>query len=711
MNLVAAVLTTLALLDEPTAVTVGPSGAIYVCEGRVGRISAFDSSGNLAGQFGSRGAAAEQLDHPRGVAVAPDGTLFVADTGNHRIALFDPRGRSIGGWGRFGSAPGEFNEPVAVAVDRTMVVVADARNDRVQIFDHAGNLRLHLWSYGYHDGAFDRPVAVALDADGNIYVTDQGNARLQKFDSLGRFVATWSGRGAVGPLVIEPRAMTLAADRLLLLDPPSGRRLGFDREGRWLGSWPAIGSTSLALFPDGSRLVSCSASTRSCVVEPVVTASGSVASATALELGEHRWPLHVAAGRAFVADPDSGGLRSIDLRGKRRRWGPRLGSTGHEPLAFVRPDGLWFDGVRQRLWVADGGNRRLQQLQLQIDGTATLHSALDLADPEALLVDPGRWELEPAGLEPGDLVAIGNDRLAVIDRALHRIVLLDRSYRLVGSFGSYAELRDPRALAFDPRDRQLVVLDGLSRRVVRFRLDGRIVGSWPIDATDPIALAVTPAGRLLVLDAARAELLRLTSAGRELGRWGRRGTAVGSLADPRALAVDPQGRILVLDSGGRRLQAFATDGRFFWASDLPTATTPTPAPIPATTTAPRRWISTTGRYEVVLRPATSQFPRGTPFDLAVEVFDREPARQLAKYVILDVDGAMPAHGHGLTVKPTVTATDSSALQDLLPGHGARGDGRFVAHGLLLHMPGRWDLYFDLRRGAITERVVVPFDLE
>jgi hypothetical protein len=43
-----------------------------------------------------------------------------------------------------------------------------------------------------------------------------------------------------------------------------------------------------------------------------------------------------------------------------------------------------------------------------------------------------------------------------------------------------------------------------------------------------------------------------------------------------------------------------------------------------------------------------------------------------------VDATMPQHGHGMNYRPTVEA---------------RGDGRFRASGLLLHMPGRWQLSF------------------
>ena len=48
--------------------------------------------------------------------------------------------------------------------------------------------------------------------------------------------------------------------------------------------------------------------------------------------------------------------------------------------------------------------------------------------------------------------------------------------------------------------------------------------------------------------------------------------------------------------------------------------------------------------------------------------------------LLRVDADMPAHRHGMNYRPTLS---------LQP------DGSFVAQGLLLHMPGRWRLRFEV----------------
>jgi hypothetical protein len=64
-------------------------------------------------------------------------------------------------------------------------------------------------------------------------------------------------------------------------------------------------------------------------------------------------------------------------------------------------------------------------------------------------------------------------------------------------------------------------------------------------------------------------------------------------------------------------------------------------------------------------------------------------------VELSVDAAMPEHGHGMNRVPRIEA----------------GDGHFRAEGLLFHMPGKWELYFDVTQGAVTERAQTIILLE
>ena len=61
------------------------------------------------------------------------------------------------------------------------VYVTDTRNPRVQVFNSEGNFLRKWGSRGSEDGQFDRPYGLAIGSDGNVYVADTGYYRIQVF--------------------------------------------------------------------------------------------------------------------------------------------------------------------------------------------------------------------------------------------------------------------------------------------------------------------------------------------------------------------------------------------------------------------------------------------------------------------------------------------------------------------------------------------------
>jgi hypothetical protein len=102
-----------------------------------------------------------------------------------------------------------------------------------------------------------------------------------------------------------------------------------------------------------------------------------------------------------------------------------------------------------------------------------------------------------------------------------------------------------------------------------------------------------------------------------------------------------------------------------------------------------RIVSNGGEYVVFLRTEPSLIPENEEFAVTIWVLPRNAIPpQPVDDISLDVDAFMPEHGHGMNRVPEITK---------------REDGGFDAKGLLLHMGGNWELYFDVTRGAITER--------
>jgi DNA-binding beta-propeller fold protein YncE len=69
--------------------------------------------------------------------------------------------------------------------------VPNADGNCIQKFDNEGNLLQQWGEMGEAEGQLQRPLNIALDAQGNIYVSENSNGRIQKFDPNGNFVAVY----------------------------------------------------------------------------------------------------------------------------------------------------------------------------------------------------------------------------------------------------------------------------------------------------------------------------------------------------------------------------------------------------------------------------------------------------------------------------------------------------------------------------------------
>jgi hypothetical protein len=113
-----------------------------------------------------------------------------------------------------------------------------------------------------------------------------------------------------------------------------------------------------------------------------------------------------------------------------------------------------------------------------------------------------------------------------------------------------------------------------------------------------------------------------------------------------------------------------------------------------TTTTDASWTSgdtADGTWSIAWRPVGGVIPPLDPF--TVEVVVRDPAGgAIPADVGVLVDATMPHHGHGMNVEPRITRT------------GERdGAATFLAEGMLLHMPGRWEFTVDVLRDGDVER--------
>jgi len=94
------------------------------------------------------------------------------------------------------TSPGSFSLPTGVALDKDgNVYVTDTLNNRVEIFDADGGFIREFGKPGDGAGHFARPKGIAVDRDGHIWVTDEVQSRVQVFDKEGRLLLFMGERG------------------------------------------------------------------------------------------------------------------------------------------------------------------------------------------------------------------------------------------------------------------------------------------------------------------------------------------------------------------------------------------------------------------------------------------------------------------------------------------------------------------------------------
>jgi DNA-binding beta-propeller fold protein YncE len=100
------------------------------------------------------------------------------------VWIFAPTGELVNRLGSLGEAASRFRDPDGVAVDaKGRVYVADTGNRRIQVFDAIGNW---IASWGGPGLEFlDSPRGLDVDADGNVWVADAGAAAVRVFTSAG----------------------------------------------------------------------------------------------------------------------------------------------------------------------------------------------------------------------------------------------------------------------------------------------------------------------------------------------------------------------------------------------------------------------------------------------------------------------------------------------------------------------------------------------
>lgn len=222
------------------------------------------SSGSASARFAVRYEAAllapangPGYRNPSGVTTDFQGNVFVVDTGNHRILQFDPKGAFVFAFGGYGWNDGELSSPTdACAREGFRLLVADAGNERVQQFD-IGDTSPEGSAFPFREGsgfsgeALVRPSRLDVDSEGRMYVSDSLCHCIWVFTPTGELVNRLGGLGSEPSRLRDPAGVAVGGKgRVYVADAGNRRVQVFDTLGNWRASWGAP-DDSLFIEPSG----------------------------------------------------------------------------------------------------------------------------------------------------------------------------------------------------------------------------------------------------------------------------------------------------------------------------------------------------------------------------------------------------------------------------------------------------------------------------
>ena len=279
-----------------------------------------------------------------------------------------------------------------------------------------------------------------------------------------------------------------------------------------------------------------------------------------------------------------------------------LGTSGSGNGQFKLPYGVAVDEARNRVYVADTWNHRIQAfdrngnfitkwgtrgpLSGQFDypfgiavdkETGYVYTAEQLGNRVQVFSQDGTFirKWGSSGTNNGqfdwsDCIAVdgGRDRVYVTDTRNNRVEIFDRNGNFISKFGSFGsgngQIKTPYGIAVNPINGYIYVCDPGNSRIQIFDFNGNYLnqfgtrGAGVSQFLDPLGVEVDDNGRVFVAETVNGRIQVFSDSGAYITQWGTFGTGIGQLNMPYDVAVDDiDGYIYVADTENSRVQVFA----------------------------------------------------------------------------------------------------------------------------------------------------------
>ncbi|MDI3480875.1 MAG: hypothetical protein PWQ97_530 [Tepidanaerobacteraceae bacterium] len=505
-------------LGLPVSVYQDKDGNTYVLDlySTDGLVKVFDYQGKYRFKLAPLKAAESQ---PVDVAVDGEGCVYVADLGLRAVFKYDTENRVEK------IQPQEEFYPRSIAVDSkgNLVVLSF---DRVYKFSPSGRV-FSFGESGEKEGQFGAagsefytgPSGICVDEEGNIYVADTLNSRIQKFSPEGKFRKEFPLHDAASPQDVavgtDGSVFTLTSSGSLVTMGSDGRILNTKELS--LSSQNGWGVGGIAIGRENTLLV---AATDQHMVKVM---SG----------GKQVYAIKKDMSNGFICS------HNIALDNGR--------------LVIIGGDPFSSDDLNNRVLMFDAKGNFLNEI---VPGYSQ-----------------GRY------FGPRDAVFAG-DNIYLLD--LDIISVFDRKGNFITSFGgrgeepgdfgvydNYGQEQGPAGIAVDNRG-NIVVSDTYNDRIQKISVQGRYKGGFEVSAPGPVT--TDSEGNIYILLPEQAKVVKFSGEGEKVLEFGKPGTGngefflengEGEMQGPDGIAVDEQsGRIYVSDTAAHRIQVFDSSGIF-----------------------------------------------------------------------------------------------------------------------------------------------------
>lgn len=427
--------------------------------------------------------------------------------------------------GSAGTSCGQYSHPADIAIDPNgNMWVVDTGNNRVEEFLRGTGECKIVGSAGSGNGQFNRPTAIATDANGHVWVADSGNKRIEEFnlnrEYLGEFGSAGTGNGQFGGSGPEGIAVDYHGN-IWVSDTYGGRLEEFSEAG----------------------VFKRSVATRGLGVGQLLEPSG-------IDIGP--------GGNVWVTDWGKNKVVEFTGTGQLVR---EFGSEGSGNGEFRHPDGISIDS-KGDVFVGDQNNERVQEFNQGGEFIGKFGSSGS---------GSGKFNLG----YPIGITTEANGNILVTDTGNNRIELWSSAnYATAGqptyisSFGSAGttagHFSQVLGLAVDASG-NVWTADATNNLLQKFNSKGELLaaygtpGSGNGQLSAPTALTAN-AGHIWDAEMLNGRVQEFNESGGYLAKFGSLGSAAGQLEYPWGLAFDNNHHIWVTETGAKAVQEFNESG-------------------------------------------------------------------------------------------------------------------------------------------------------